>query len=58
MKACGIKSPKEMGMDRQQFIDCYKMAMEIDLGLRLNCPVDVTPEIVRDLYQNIYDNYQ
>lgn len=32
--------------------------MEIDLGLRLNCPFEATPEIVKDLYTKIYDNYQ
>ena len=58
MKECGLKSPKEMGLDRETFIDCYKMTMEIDLGLRLNCPVDVTSEMVRDLYEKVYDNYQ
>lgn len=58
MRKCGIKSPKEMGMDREKFIDCYKMAMEIDLGLRLNCPFEVTAEIVRDIYEKTYDNYQ
>ncbi|MGN1002974.1 MAG: iron-containing alcohol dehydrogenase [Oscillospiraceae bacterium] len=58
MRRCGIKSPKEMGMDRQQFVDCCKMAMEIDLGLRLNCPVDVTAELVRGIYERTYDNYQ
>lgn len=58
MKSVGLKSPKEMGFDRQTFIDCYKVAMEIDLGLRLNCPFEATADVVRDLYTKIYDNYQ
>ncbi|MCD7792615.1 MAG: iron-containing alcohol dehydrogenase [Oscillospiraceae bacterium] len=58
MRACGIKSPKEAGMDRQQFVDCYKMAMEIDFGLRMNCPVEPTAENVRAAYEQTYDNYQ
>lgn len=58
MKTCGIKGPKELGMDRAQFADCCKMAMEIDLGLRLNCPVDVDIDIVRGIYEKVYDNYQ
>lgn len=58
MKAAKLRSPKEMGLDRDTFINCYKMAMEIDLGLRLNCPLDITPEMVRDMYEKAYDNYQ
>lgn len=58
MRECGIKSPKEMGMDREKFIDSYKMAMEMDLGLRLNCPFEATAEIVKDIYEKTYDNYQ
>lgn len=58
MKAAKLRSPKEMGLDRDTFINCYKMAMEIDLGLRLNCPLDITPEMVRDMYEKVYDNYQ
>ena len=58
MHSVGLKSPKEMGFDRDTFINCYKVAMEIDLGLRLNCPFEATPEIVKDLYTRIYDNYQ
>lgn len=58
MKLCGLKSPKEMGLDRDRFIDCCKMAMEIDLGLRLSCPVEVTEEAVRGIYERTYDNYQ
>lgn len=58
MRACGIKSPKEMGLDRQQFVDCYKMAMEIDFGLRMNCPVEPTAENVKAAYERTYDNYQ
>ncbi len=57
MKSVGIKHPKEYGMDRERFIDCYKMAMEIDLGLRLNCPFEPTHDIVRELYTATYDNY-
>ena len=58
MHSVGLKSPKELGFDRDTFINCYKVAMEIDLGLRLNCPFEATPEIVKDLYTKIYDNYQ
>lgn len=58
MRACGIKGPKELGMNREQFVNCYKMAMEIDLGLRLNCPVEVTADLVRGIYEKTYDNYQ
>ena len=58
MHSVGLKSPKELGFDRDTFINCYKVAMEIDLGLRLNCPFEATPEIVKDLYTRSYDNYQ
>lgn len=58
MKSVGLKSPKELGFDRQKFVDCYKVGMEIDLGLRLNCPFEVTADVMRDLYAKIYDNYQ
>ncbi len=58
MRRVGLPSPKELGMDREQFIDCYKMAMEIDLGLRMNCPVEVNHEILKGVYQRTYDNYQ
>ena len=58
MKACGLKSPKEMGLSRDEFINCYKMAMEIDLGLKFNCPFEVTADAVRGIYERTYDNYQ
>lgn len=58
MRECGIPSPKERGMDRDTFIDCYKMAMEIDFGLRINCPVDPTHNLVRNIYEKTFDNYQ
>lgn len=58
MKSVGLKSPKEMGFDRETFVNCYQVAMEIDLGLRLNCPFEATADIVRDLYAKMYDNYQ
>lgn len=58
MRECGIPSPKERGMDREAFIDCYKMAMEIDFGLRINCPVEPTHELCKAIYEKTYDNYQ
>lgn len=57
MRACGIKHPREYGMERDRFIGCSRMAMEIDLGLRLNCPVEVTEDLVRTIYADSYDNY-
>ena len=57
MKRVGLKHPKEFGMEREKFIDCYKMAMEIDLGLRLNCPFEPTHENVKAIYTATYDNY-
>lgn len=56
MRACGVKGPEENGMDKDVFIDCCKMAMEIDLGLRLNCPFEPTIDIVRDIYRKTYEN--
>lgn len=58
MKACGLRSPSEMKLDRGTFIDCCKMAIQIDLGLRLNCPVEPTEELIRAAYEQAYDNYQ
>jgi len=58
MKACGLKSPKEMGISREEFINCYEIAMEIDLGLKFNCPFEVTVDAVRGIYERTYDNYQ
>lgn len=58
MKACNLKSPMEMGLDRDTFIDCCKIAIRIDLGLRLNCPVEPTEELIRAAYEQAYDNYQ
>lgn len=57
MRACKIPSPKDKGFDRTQFVDCYKMVMNIDLGLRLNCPVEVTADLVKHAYEGVYDNY-
>lgn len=61
MKKCGIKHPREYGMEREQFINCAKMAAEIDFGLRLNCVLDVVGEnreaVIADIYAKTYDNY-
>jgi len=57
MKEVGIKHPKEYGMEREKFIDCYKMAMEIDFGLRINCPFEPTHENIAEIYAATYDNY-
>ena len=50
MRRVGIQSPKESGMAREDFIECAKMAMEIDYGLRLNCPFEPTLENVSEIY--------
>ncbi|MCR5649042.1 MAG: iron-containing alcohol dehydrogenase, partial [Oscillospiraceae bacterium] len=57
MRRVGIQSPKESGMAREDFIECAKMAMEIDYGLRLNCPFEPTLENVSEIYARSYDNY-
>ena len=57
MRRVGIKTPKESGMAREDFIECAKMAMEIDYGLRLNCPFEPTLENVSEIYARSYDNY-
>ena len=57
MKEVGIKHPREYGMDRERFVDCNKMAMEIDYGLRLNCPFEPTHENIAEIYAKTYDNY-
>ncbi len=57
MKSVGIKHPREYGMDREKFIECNKMAMEIDLGLRLSCPFEPTHENIAEIYAATYDNY-
>ena len=57
MRRVGIRSPKESGMAREDFIECAKMAMEIDYGLRLNCPFEPTLENVSEIYARSYDNY-
>lgn len=58
MRVCGIKSPKEKGIDRQAFINCAKVAIQIDIGLQMCCPFKVTEEVMEDLYAKSYDNYQ
>ncbi len=55
IRSVGVKSPKEMNLDRDAFVNCCEMACEIDLGLRLNCPVDPTKEIIRAAYERVYD---
>ena len=57
MRRVGIRSPKESGMAREDFIECAKMAMEIDYGLRLNCPFEPTRENVSEIYARSWDNY-
>ena len=58
MKTCGIPTPESLGLDREKFIGSAAIAMQIDLGLRLNCPVDVDEEIMRTIYAGAYDNYR
>ena len=58
MKAAGLKGPKSYNMDRTAFIEASKLCMDIDLGLRLNCPVEPTAEICAEIYANAYDCYE
>ncbi len=57
MRSVDVKHPREYGMDRERFIDCHKMAMEIDLGLRMSCPFEPTHENIAEIYAKTYDNY-
>ena len=57
MRACGVEGPAARGMERDRFIGCAGMCMEIDLGLRLICPLDVDRALVEELYARSYDNY-
>ena len=56
MKAAGYKGPKEYNMDREKFIDTAAHSMQVDLGLRLNCPFEPTEEICRGILERSYDN--
>ena len=56
MKAAGYKAPKEYNMDREKFIDTAAHSMQVDLGLRLNCPFEPTEEICRGILERSYDN--
>ncbi len=57
VRSIGIKSPKEMGLDREQFLNCCDLASRIDLDLRLNTPVEPTKEVIRTVYERVYDGY-
>ena len=56
-KACGYKGPKEYNMDRDTFITMGAHSMTIDLGLRLNFPIEVTEELCNEIFKASYDNY-
>ena len=57
MRRVGIPSAKELGFAREDFVNCYKIVMETDFGMRINCPVEPTAELVRKAYECTYDNY-
>jgi alcohol dehydrogenase class IV len=56
-KACGYKGPKEYNMDRDTFLGMTAHTLTIDLGLRINYPGEVTPELCDEILKNSYDNY-
>ncbi len=56
-KACGYKGPKEYNMDRETFVNMGAHSMQIDLGLRINCPVEPTEELCNEILQHSYDDY-
>jgi len=53
MKTVGIKSPAELGLDRESVV---KNAGAM-LPLCMKCPVKITPESARALVERVYDNY-
>jgi len=55
MKECGIKSPAEMGIDRDAFIASSKDVMHIEM--RNNSPIEVTEEIAAHLMTLVYDQF-
>ena len=54
-RRCGVKSPRESGMAREDFLGCAELAMELDLGLRLNCPFEPTADNIREIYARTWD---
>jgi alcohol dehydrogenase class IV len=53
MKTIGIKSPAELGLDREKLIKYSEAVMP----LSRQCPVDVTPDLALNLLEQTYDNY-
>ena len=55
MKECAIKSPAEMGVDRDAFIASSKDVMHT--GMRRSSPIEVTEEIAARLMALVYDQF-
>ena len=53
MKTIGIKSPAEMGADREKALE----NMGIMAAPMLGCPVEITPDMVPVIMAKAYDNY-
>jgi len=56
IKELGIKSPAEMGIDRDAFIGSSDSVL--DMGLRHGSPVEITTEIAKSLMTRTYDQWQ
>ncbi|MBR3400908.1 MAG: iron-containing alcohol dehydrogenase [Parasporobacterium sp.] len=58
MEKCQLPTPSEKGITSEQMQSCAATVMEIDLGLRLNCPFEATEEIVRQIYRKSFERLQ
>lgn len=55
MRRCGIRSPKEMGFDRERLVSGASLAFES--GLKFNCPVEISMETAQKAMEGVFDNY-
>jgi 1,3-propanediol dehydrogenase len=55
MRSVAIKSPSDMGFERQNVINCTQASLEN--GLCYNCPIELTEKNVQKAFAQIYDDY-
>lgn len=58
LRDCGIKSAKESGIGRQELIDCTQTLIDLKLWFLQNTPLDVTPELIAEVFAKSWGNYQ
>ena len=56
MRSMNVKSPKELGYSREEFLALWEATMTNHLASY--CPVHITEDVAKELLAKVYDTYQ